>query len=146
LTDAIVKLLAEVLCILAIATKEIKENCASKSTLSDKLALSAYCSSESFLKKLAGRSDIEDALQRLETVIVEEARMAATEALKSIHDVQNMLNTFGGMLQGVGDKLQDKLQDVDERVKDIDHKVTISAQAMVQLIISAILNVYTVRC
>jgi DNA repair ATPase RecN len=125
--DAIVKLLAEVLCILAIATKEIKENCASKLILGDRSALSAYCSSETFVKKLAGRSDIEDALQRLETVIVEEARMAATEALKGIHDVQNTLNTFGGVLQDVGERVKD--------IMDIDHKVAISAQTIAQLII-----------
>lgn len=143
MTDAIVKVLAEVLCILAVATKEIKENRASKLITSDIPVFLAYCSSESFVKRLAGRSDIEDALQRLETVIVEEVRMAATEALKGLHDVKKSFKNVEGMLQGFGDMLQD----VDERVKDIGLEVSDSEQTMVQLVISAILIIYTdTRC
>jgi hypothetical protein len=83
------------------------------------------------VKKLIGRSDIEDALQRLETVIVEETRMATTEALKDIHDVKNTLNCFG-----------DILQDVDERLKDIGQKGINGAQTMAKLlVISTTLNV-----
>jgi hypothetical protein len=131
MTDAIVKVLAEVLCVLAVATRGIKENCASKSIHGDRSAPSIYSSSETFMKKLIGRSDIEDALQRLETVIVEETRMATTEALKDIHDVKNALNTFG-----------DILHDVDERVKDIGHKDINGAQTMAKLlVISTTLNV-----
>lgn len=110
MTDAIVKVLAEVLCTLAIATKEIKQNCASRSFHGDRSVLSTHSSSESFVKKLMGRSDIEDALQRLETMIDEEARMATTEILKGINDVKNTLNVF-----------VDKQQGVSERVKDIGH-------------------------
>lgn len=94
------------------------------------------------MKRLAGRSDVEDALQRLETVIVEEVRMAATEALKSLHDVKKSFKNVEGMLQGFGDMLQD----VDERVKDIGLEVSDSEQTMVQFVISATLIVYTDRC
>jgi ABC-type transporter Mla subunit MlaD len=89
------------------------------------------------LKKLVGRKDIEDALQRLEKVTMEEAKMAAAEALKAIHGVGNQVGDkvdgvqdtlkavedrmrgVEGMLQGVGDILQG----VDGRVKDIGDKV-----------------------
>jgi len=117
MTDAIVKVLAEVLCVLAVATKGIKENCASKSIHGDRSTPSTYSSSETFVKKLIGRSEIEDALQRLETVIEEETRMATTEVLKDMHEVKNTLNAFGDILQGV-----------DERVKDIGHKDINGAQ------------------
>jgi hypothetical protein len=131
MTDAIVKVLAEVLCVLAVATKEIKENRASKSIHGDISAPSTYSSSETFMKRLIGRSDIEDALQRLETAIDEEARMATTEVLRDIHDVKNTLNAFG-----------DILQDVDERVKDIGLKDINGAQTMAKLlVISTALNV-----
>jgi hypothetical protein len=85
-----------------------------------------------FVKKLAGRTDIEDALQRLERVTVEEARMAGAEALKAIHGVGNKVGeetqglrdevkTVKGLIQGVGDLLQG----VDGRVKCIGDFVTI---------------------
>jgi len=100
-----------------------------------------YCSSEKFLKKIVGRKDIEDALQRLEKVTVDEDRMAAAEALKAIHGVGNQVGDkvhgvhdtlkvvedrmrgVEGMLQGVGNMLQG----VDDRVKDIGSKVTTGA-------------------
>ena len=141
MTDAIVKVMVEVLRILAIATKEIKQNRASELTFSDRSTLSANCSSEKFLKKIMGRKEIEDALQRLEKVTVEEARMAAAEALKAIHGIGNQV---GGEVHGVHDALKvvedrmrgvesmlqgvgDRLQGVNDRVKDIGNKVTTGA-------------------
>lgn len=66
---------------------------------------------ETFMKRLIGRSDIEDALQRLETVTVEETRMASTEVLKEMHDVKCTMNAF-----------EDKLQDVKEIIEGFGHK------------------------
>ena len=64
-----------------------------------------------------GRTDIEDALQRLEVVTLDEARMAAAESLKAIHGVgtnvqdtlkamEDRMRGLEGILQGVGDRLQ----------------------------------------
>lgn len=96
------------------------------------------------MKKLAGRTDVEDALQRLEKVTVEEARMAAAEALKAIHGVgnkvgdgvlgihdavkavENRVRDVEGMIQGVGSMLQG----VDERVKGIGDMAIIGAPNM----------------
>jgi archaellum component FlaC len=117
-----------------------------------------YCSSEKFLKKIVGRKDVEDALQRLEKVTVEEARMAAAEALKAVHGVgdqvgdkvlgvhdtlkvvEDRMRGVEGMLQGVGDMLQG----VDNRVKDIGNKVTTGTQIVLWL--TTALIVLTVRC
>ncbi|KAF8471650.1 hypothetical protein DFH94DRAFT_684801 [Russula ochroleuca] len=105
MTDAIVKVMVEVLSILAIATKEINQN-----------------SAKMFLKKLAGKTDIEDALLRLEEVTLEEARMAATESLKAIHgigsNVQDTLKAMEDRMRGMEGMLQPRLQGVDDRVKD----------------------------
>ena len=64
-----------------------------------------------------GRKDIEEALQTLEKVTVEEARMAAAEALKAIHgvgdDIHDAVRDIKGMIRDVGDMLHG------ERVKDI---------------------------
>jgi hypothetical protein len=143
MTEAIMKVMVGVLHILAIATKEIKQNRASKLILYLAMyqAFLAYYFSEIFLKKLVGRKGIEDALERLEKVTVEEARMAAVEALKAVHEARNevggkvdgvqdtlkvvegRMRDLEGMLQGVGNILQG----VDDRVKDIGNKVIPSA-------------------
>jgi len=121
MTEAIMKVMAEVLCILAIATKEINQNRASKFIPEDALVLFVKLSSETVLKKLIGRDDIEDALERFEKVTTEEARMTAAEALNAlhgvgdkvmgvdnkVHGVQSTLKVFEDMIQGVGDKVND---------------------------------------
>ena len=156
MTDVIVKVMVEVLRILGIATKEIKQNRTSELVIGDRLDLLTYYSSEKFLKRLVGRTDIEDALLRLENVTMEEAKMAAAESLKAIHGVGNQVGDkvdgvlkvveermrgVEGMLQGVGDILHG----VDGRVKDIGNKFIPGAQS-IRLAISTALIVYTIRC
>ncbi|KAH9073566.1 hypothetical protein EDB83DRAFT_82859 [Lactarius deliciosus] len=72
MTDIIVKIMVEVLGILAISTKQIKQGRTKK-----------------YLKKLAGRTELEDALKRLDKLTQEEARMAAAQVLKIAHNVEN---------------------------------------------------------
>ena len=139
MTDVIVKVMVEVLYILSIATKEINQNRASELILLDRSILFAYCYSETFLKKLVGRTDIKDALQRLEVVTLEEARMAAAESLKAIHGVdanvqdalkaiEDRLRGMEGILQGVDDRLQ--LEGVDDKGKNIGDNVINGAQTV----------------
>ena len=61
-TDELAKIMAEVLSILCVATKGIKEGRTSETILCDKLRF-AYVRLEIFLK-VAGMNDLEDALQR----------------------------------------------------------------------------------
>jgi len=81
MTDTIVKIMVEVLLILGIVTREIKRNKAKK-----------------FLRRLAGRTDMEDALQRLEKLTQEEVRMAAAQDLRATHGVAHTV-------AGVGDRV-----------------------------------------
>jgi hypothetical protein len=62
-TDELGKIMAEVLSILAIATKGIKEGRTSASTSCNTVLL-AQVLPEMFFKKVAGMNDLEDALQR----------------------------------------------------------------------------------
>ena len=83
MTDVMVETMVEVISILGIVTKEIRQGRTSMPFLIDispKLDLHA----EKYLKKLLGRKDVEDALQRLDKLTQEEARMAAAEALRSL--------------------------------------------------------------
>ena len=43
------------------------------------------------MKKLLGRNDIEDALKRLDTLTVEEARMAIAETLNTTHSMDEKI-------------------------------------------------------
>jgi hypothetical protein len=47
-----------------------------------------------------GRTDIEDALQRLDKLTQEEARMAIAEGLKITHGIDNRVNDVGDQIAG----------------------------------------------
>ncbi|KAH9020277.1 hypothetical protein EDB83DRAFT_2231722, partial [Lactarius deliciosus] len=90
MTDIIVKIMVEVLNILAIATKEIKQGRTKK-----------------YLKKLVGKTDIEDALRRLDKLTQEEVRMATAQLLKITHGVDYEVTKIDDEVKGVDDKLKD---------------------------------------
>ena len=135
MTDAIVNVMVEVLCILAIATKEVNQRRASELIPGNRYILPAYCSLETFLKRLVGRTDIEDALLRLEEVTLQEARMAAAESLRAIYgvgsNVQDMLKAMEDRMRGMEGMLQGRLKGIDDRVKD---KAANSAQPLLWII------------
>ncbi|KAF8474426.1 hypothetical protein DFH94DRAFT_129537 [Russula ochroleuca] len=98
----IIQIMAEVLSILGIATKEIKQGRMKK-----------------YLKKLIGGTDIEDGLKRLDKLTQEESRMAAAENLKATHAV-------GERVKGVADTaaaIDNRVADVDDRVAGVDERV-----------------------
>lgn len=89
MTDVIVKIMIEVLSILSIATKEIKQGRSSEWIFLCILFHLDLLSLEKFVRKLLGRNDIEDALKRLDTLTMEEARMAVAETLNITHKVDD---------------------------------------------------------
>ena len=116
--DTMVKIMAEVLNILAITTKEMKQSRASGLSLRVEL-FPAYIGLERFLKRLARRSDMEDALARLNKLINEEARMAGALVLKNTHAIDDKL-----MGVGVGVRVVDgKVEGVDTQVKTVRSEV-----------------------
>ncbi len=90
MTDIITKIMVEVLTIFGIATKEIKQGRGSEFPSGYISVLTKLCP-EKFLKKLAGRTDIEDALKRLDRLTQEEARIALAEVLKITHTVREVV-------------------------------------------------------
>jgi hypothetical protein len=82
--------------------------------------------SERFLKKLAGKTDIEDALKRLDTLTNKEARMATAQVLKATRNIDNRVRGVDDRVVVVDDKvtgISDRVVIVDERVKVVDDKV-----------------------
>jgi hypothetical protein len=90
MTDIIVKIMVEILTILAIATKDIKQRRASE-LISDFTIwpILTYTCLEKYVKKLLGKNEIEDSLKRLDTLTQEEARMAIAEILRVTHTVDD---------------------------------------------------------
>jgi hypothetical protein len=93
--DTIVNVMVEVLLIITLVTKELKQGKLSVLVADDRAALLTYPYSERFLKKLRGRSDIEDALRRLDSLTQEEHRMAIAQDLRATHRVDERMYGIG---------------------------------------------------
>jgi uncharacterized protein YoxC len=74
---------------------------------------------ETFLKKLIGRTDIEDALKRLDKLTHKESRMAATENLKVMHAVEESVKGVADTVAGI----DNRVAGVDERVAGVVDQV-----------------------
>jgi hypothetical protein len=76
-------------------------------------------SSEKYVKKLFGRTDLEDALKRLDKLTHDEARTAIAQNLKATHTVDEQVRGVAARVAGV----DDRVARVDQRVKAVNDKV-----------------------
>jgi hypothetical protein len=123
--DIIVKIMAEVLSILGIVTKEIKQGRTSTCFLID-FSLKIDLLAERYLKRLIGRKDVENALQRLDKLTQEEVRMAVVEALAIARGIDDTVKVVNDKVDGVDEKIQVvgyMVEGVDYGVKSLGHKV-----------------------
>ncbi|KAH9069540.1 hypothetical protein EDB83DRAFT_2551120 [Lactarius deliciosus] len=104
MTDKMVEITVEILGILATATKEIGQSRTKK-----------------FFKKVAGRTDLEDGMKKLDKLTSEEVAMASVQNLKITHTVDNKVTAVGDGVKGV----DEKVQVVDEKVQVVDKKVQV---------------------
>ena len=118
--DITVKIMIEVLGIFGIVTKEMRQGRASELIPDDTFPI-ADSVSEKYLKKLIGRRDIEDALNRLDKLTQEEARMATAQVLRATNRIEGGVKTVGKGVLGV----DDKLNGIDDKVKDVGNKVNL---------------------
>jgi hypothetical protein len=75
--------------------------------------------SEKYAKKLVGRTEMEDALKRLDKLTQEEARMAAAQNLKATHIVDERVK---GVVDTV-EAIHNNVTDVDDRVAGVSDQV-----------------------
>jgi tetrahydromethanopterin S-methyltransferase subunit G len=75
---------------------------------------------EKYGKRLIGRTDVEDALKRLDKLTNEEARMAIAENLRATHAVDERVMGVTEQVLAV----DDRLANVDDRVANVNDKVT----------------------
>jgi hypothetical protein len=108
MTDIIVAIMVEVLNVMAIATKEIKQGRTSELSTADSCICtgSADRPSEKYLKQLVGKTDIEDALRRLDKLTQEEVRMATAQLLELTHGVSDKVKDVGDTVKLVLDGAQ----------------------------------------
>jgi hypothetical protein len=70
---------------------------------------------EKFGKRLIGRTDMEDALKRLDKLTQEEARMATAEVLRTAHAIDERVRGVNEQVLAVGDRVasvHDKVAEV----------------------------------
>jgi hypothetical protein len=97
MTEVVVKILVELLAILALATKHIKQGKPSESVFGDVSYNLTRCNAEKLLKKLLGEKEVEAVLQRLDRLTVDEARITAAQTLQVVHGLfQNMKKVMDG--------------------------------------------------
>jgi hypothetical protein len=82
----LVKIMAEILSILALSTKVMTERRMSE-FIYDRCSFLVDDVSEQFLKRLMGKTDVEDALLRLDSLTKEESLMAMAKNLEVTHQV-----------------------------------------------------------
>ena len=86
MTDIIVRIMIELLSVLALATKQIKQGRFSKCAITIYItAAKCHGATEKFAKKLLGESEIEGVLQRLDRLTQDEARVAVAQTLGVVH-------------------------------------------------------------
>jgi hypothetical protein len=96
LTEVVLKILVELLSVLALASKQIKQGRFSKCTLTYTLFV-VQCAAEKFTKKLLGESEIETVLQRLDRLTQDEARITVAQTLGVVH---GLVGSVKAVLEG----------------------------------------------
>jgi hypothetical protein len=82
------------------------------------------------MKRLIGRTDMEDALKRLDKLTQEEARMAAAENLKATHAVDERV-------RGVANTaitIDNRVAGVDNRVASVDDRLKVVGDNVAEVI------------
>ena len=95
MSDIVVKIMVEILSVLALVTKQINQGRFSKWFFHTTVQFSPFeRATERFAKKILGESDVEAVLQRLDRLTQEEARVALTHTLELVHRLFDTLRVF----------------------------------------------------
>ena len=126
MVDIITKIMVEVLNFLGIATKEIRQGWTSKLLLYNCAAVDRALFQEKYLRKLIRRTDVEDALKRLDRLTQEEARMAAAQVLEVTSAIDERVQGIAVNMVGVDSRMagiDHRVADVGDRLKAVDGEV-----------------------
>ena len=105
MTNKMVQITVEILDILAIATKEMKQNRMSEFDLRFRFHDTDIVS-EKFLKRVIGRTDLEDGMKKLDQLTNEEVVMASAQLLRVTNNIDNNVLDVKREVQLVGDDIK----------------------------------------
>jgi hypothetical protein len=108
MTDLLGKIMGQVLSILALSTKEMTQRRISECNCLD-VSLLANHDIERFLMRFVGRTEVEDALDRLDMLTKEETGMTAIRNLAVTHVVEEVTRTMDDNVRTIKDGLQSSL-------------------------------------
>jgi hypothetical protein len=129
MTDKMVQITVEILDIVATATKEIKRSATSESDLR-LMFHEVDVVSEKFLKRVIGRTDLEDGMKKLDKLTNEEVAMASAQLLKVAHHIDNNVTEAN---EGVR-QVDENVLLVHDNVKAVDGKVQTMADGRRRLL------------
>jgi hypothetical protein len=89
------------------------------------------------MKRLIGRTDVEDALKKLDRLTNEEARMAVAQNLKATHNVDERVRGVGNTVVAVDNRVagvDNRVAKVDDRVAGVDDTVKIVGDKVAEVI------------
>ena len=125
MTNKMVQITVEILDVLATATKEMGQSRASEFKLRLTL-LAANIGSGKFVKKVAGRTDLEDGLKKLETLTNEEIAMAIAQLAKVADNININVTGVSEGVRGIDEKVQvvaDEVRTVGGEVRAVGGEV-----------------------
>ncbi len=110
LTELLAKIMAQLLSILALSTKAMTDRRLSKLGSSLCGSFLADCNTEKILKRLVGRTEVEDAVLRLDMLTKEENLMVAARNLEVTHRVDGNVEATKVLTQDILDTTKDGAQ------------------------------------
>ena len=112
--ELLAKILAQVLSVLALSTKEIKDRRISVLIYSKSFSSTDY-NAEKFMKKLIGKTEVDDGLQRLDMLTKEENLMTAACTLQVTGEIRRDVDVIK---DDTGD-IKDDTHDIKDDTRDI---------------------------
>ena len=121
MTELLAKILAQVLSILALSTKEMKDRPISVLIYSKNFSLSDN-NTEQFMKRLIGKTEVEDGLQRLDMLTKEEDLMTAACTLEVTGEIRRDVDVIKDDTRDIKDDthdIKDDTRNIKEDTRDI---------------------------
>jgi len=137
MTELLGKIMSQVLSILALSTKEMTNRRISGFNCPVCRFSMANYGVEKILKKLAGRTDVEDVVLQLDRLTKEESLMAVVRNLEVTHRVDGNVEATKVLTEDIDDNVNATkalAEDIGDNVKVIDHDLRITKDGTQRLL------------
>ena len=125
MTDKMVQITVESLSILGTATKEMEQSRGSEFDLRLTF-LDVHIGSEKFLKRVVGRTDLEDGLKKLEKLTNEEIAIAIAQNLRLAYNIDTEVTQVGEVVRSTDENVlvvKSEVQLVNDNLNAVGDKV-----------------------